>query len=174
MVSDVDPIHNQRRQQKQKLFDSMTKTEDGKELDLRERVARLKRYVARPKIYSRINKPRVRADHSFECSWPGCEAVFKVWRLTFTSIQVNNCLNSGKSRFENSFGVQTYGGKALPMRLVCLSLRSFNVNSLMVLSFRPGCDKQFPVKRNLARHRETHEGVKHYACDWPGCKAFFI
>jgi len=34
----------------------------------------------------------------------------------------------------------------------------------------PGCEKRFPVKRNLARHRETHEGVKHYACDWPGCK----
>ena len=80
MVADIDdPFENQKQQQKQKLFDSMTKSEDGKELDLRERVARLKRYVARPKIYSRINKPRVRADQSFECSWPGCEAVFKVW-----------------------------------------------------------------------------------------------
>ena len=80
MVADIvdDTIENKRRKQKQRLFDSMTKTVDGKELDLRERVARLKRYVARPKIYSRVNKPRVRTDQSFECSWPGCEAIFKV------------------------------------------------------------------------------------------------
>ena len=74
-----DTIEDDRRDQKQRLFESMTKTDDGKDLDLRERVARLKKYVARPKIYSRIKTSRQRTDQSFECSWPGCESVFKVW-----------------------------------------------------------------------------------------------
>lgn len=78
-------FEGKKRDEKQKLFDSMTKTEDGRDLDLCERIARLKRYVARPKIYSRINKPRVRSDQTFACSWPGCDSVFKVFILIIFS-----------------------------------------------------------------------------------------
>ena len=78
IVDISDQIDGHRRQQRQKHFHSMTKADDGRDLELKERVARLKKYVARPKIYSRMSPARVRPDQSFECSWPGCESVFKV------------------------------------------------------------------------------------------------
>lgn len=73
-----DQLQDQRRDQRQRH--SMARADSGRdiELDLRERVARLKKYVARPKIYSRVTASRVKCDQNFECSWPGCDSMFKV------------------------------------------------------------------------------------------------
>jgi hypothetical protein len=88
-ISDCNKIVD-KISEKSKIFNSIPKTRDEKELDLRERIARLKRYVARPKIYSRMNRPKMIGDQRFACSWPGCDSVFKakvdmknhIWRHT--------------------------------------------------------------------------------------------
>ncbi|CAG2120325.1 unnamed protein product [Medioppia subpectinata] len=136
----------------------MTKTEDGRDLDLRERIVRLKRFVARPKTYAkRAPKCDPKTEHTFACVWPQCHKQFKA--------KVDMKTHLWRHTGDKQYVCEWPGcGKRFPIKRNLTRHRETHEGTKAFACDWPGCDYKSWYPQGVRAHKKRHTDERPYKC----------